>query len=91
MSDRAGEVGRETRGALLGATSGGVSLEFGVAIESEQDGAHLVALGQDNLVEIAVLQLVEEAVQFSHRFANGCQLGIGDANTLRKLGHRSRR
>ncbi len=54
------------------ANLGGVSLEFGVAVEGEQDGAHLVALGQDDLVEIAVFELVEEAVQFSHRLANGC-------------------
>jgi hypothetical protein len=77
--------------ALLTADLKGVSLEFGVAVETEQHGAHLVALGQDNLVEIAVLELVEEAVQFSHRFANRRELGVGDANTLRKVGHRSRR
>jgi hypothetical protein len=67
--------------------SGGVSLEFRVAVEAEQNGAHLVALGEDNLVEIAVLELVEETVQFSHRFANRRELGVGDANTLRKVGH----
>ena len=34
---------------------GGVSLEFGVALEGEHDGAHLVALGEDDLVEFALL------------------------------------
>ena len=38
----------------------GVSLEFGVALEGEQDGAHLVALGEDDLVEFALFELVEE-------------------------------
>ena len=35
----------------------GVSLEFGVALEGEQDGAHLVALGEDDLVEFALFEL----------------------------------
>jgi hypothetical protein len=84
-------IPRASARAQLTADLGGVSLEFGVAVETEQDGAHLVALGEDNLVEIAVLELVEEAVQFSHRFANRRELGVGDSNTLGKVSHRSRR
>ena len=68
----------------------GVSLEFGVALEGEQDGAHLVALGEDDLVEFALFELVEEAVQLSHRFADGRKLGVCDSDALHGFGHRSR-
>lgn len=46
-------------------------------VDGNNHRAHLTILGQDVLLRLASLQLVDESVQLSHRVANGAQLGIG--------------
>ena len=63
-------------------------LKLGVALDADQHGAHLVFLGQDDLVKLTVLELVKQAVQFAHRLADGRQLVVTDAQTVARRAHR---
>lgn len=54
----------------------GIALEFGVALERYHHGAHLIALGEHDLVELALLKHGEQAVKIAHRLADGGKLGV---------------
>lgn len=67
-----------------------VSFEFAVALDGNQDGAHLVALGEDDLLEFALFELVEQAVQLAHPLADGRELGVGDSDALPRFAYHAR-
>lgn len=54
-------------------------LEFAVALGCDHNGSHLVALGEDDLVDLASIEPVEELVEHAHRLAHGRQLIVGHA------------
>lgn len=63
---------------VLAALSSGAGFEFGVAPDGDQDGSHLVTLGEDDLLDLTGIQCVEQAAHVARRFADGRELGVGD-------------
>lgn len=57
-------------------------LEFAVALQADDDGAHPVALCEYDFVERALVEGIEQARQVSHRFTDSRQLVVGDADAL---------
>lgn len=55
---------------------GGVSLELAVAVERDEHGAHLVFLGEHDLLEPALFERGKEPVQLAHRLTDGGQLWV---------------
>jgi hypothetical protein len=53
-------------------------LELAVALDADQNGTHLVALRQHQLVDRAGVKPSEQSWQLAHRLANGCQLRVRD-------------
>ena len=50
----------------------------------------MVALGEHDLLEVALFEPVEEAVEFAHRFADGGEFGVCNSDATRWFAHRSR-
>ncbi|MGH2929524.1 MAG: hypothetical protein ACRDL8_15085 [Solirubrobacteraceae bacterium] len=63
-------------------------LKLGVALDAQEHGAHLVSLGEDDLVDLALIERIKQAVQLAHRFAYGRQLVIRDAQAVGGWTHR---
>jgi len=49
-------------------------------VERNHDGAHLVALGEDELLRLTALERVDHAVELTHGVADRPQLVVGDLN-----------
>lgn len=65
----------------------GLAHEFAVALQADDDGAHLVALGEDDFVEHALIERVQQAGELSHRLTDGRKLVIGDPDALSRFVH----
>jgi hypothetical protein len=69
-------LGRDPTQRLRRAALCSVALELGIALERYENCAHLVALSEDDLVELAVIERSEQAVEIAHRLADGSKLGV---------------
>jgi hypothetical protein len=63
-------------GGLAFSHSGGL-VELVIALRGEDHSSHLVALGQDDLVDLAAAEAIEEVAELAHRLPDRRQLIIG--------------
>ena len=55
-------------------------LELREALERDEHRSHPIALGQDDLVELAALERINQTIELPHRLADGGELVVGDPN-----------
>jgi len=57
--------------------SGSGLVELVVALRGQDHGSHLVALGQNDLVDLAAAEAIEEVAEIAHRLSDRRQLIVG--------------
>lgn len=63
-----------------------MAFELAVALDGEENGTHLIALGKDDFFKLALVEFIEQPAELAHRLPDGRELVVRDLET-RGLDH----